>query len=237
MRWCRADRIFSKFKAVHNRKICIRSARNKLNPHFLKAVKSLGLTSIDQIEPHPPIGNHVGNRMDTLMRVAGDDWSLAKNESSSILCHGFGSFTRLPSLPNYCSEGEHDRPCSDSFWPCYESAPPLRPILVGLLIVASRLIVGYGWGWNIHLLCVTLVFPCILLSDWLLLLGHRWHCEGKDSDQNYISQYRDGKTLAQSRIANNLTASSAAVSGRTGGRHITLPPKPGAPSSRQSYRR
>jgi hypothetical protein len=55
----------------------------------------------------------------------------------------------------------------------------------GLLIVASGLIVGYGRGWNIRLLCVTLTLSCILLSGWLLLSGHRWYCEGKDSEQNH----------------------------------------------------
>jgi hypothetical protein len=197
------DRIFCKFKAIHNRKICIRSAGNKLNPHFLKAVKGLGLTSIDQIEPHSPIRNHVDNRMDILMRVAGDDWSLAKNESSGILRHSYGSRTSLPSLPDDCSEGEHNCPCSDSFRPCYEFVPPLRLILVGLLVVASGLIVGYGRGRNIRLLCVTLALSCILPSGWLLLLGNRWYCESKGSEQNQISQHRDEETLAQTEITNN----------------------------------
>jgi hypothetical protein len=109
-------------------------------------------------------------------------------------------FSSFLGLPDDCSEGEHDRPCSDSFRPCYEFVPPLRLIFAGLFIVASGLIVGYGRGWNIRLLCVTLALSCILLSGLLLLSGHRWYCEGKDSEQNQISQHRGEKTLAQSNV-------------------------------------
>jgi hypothetical protein len=199
LRRCIVDRIYRKFKVIHNRKICIRNARNELYPHFLKAMKSLGLTSIDQIELNSPIRNHVGDGMDAMMRVAGDDWSLTKNKSSGILRHSSGSLASLPSLPDDCSEGEHNRPCSNPFWPCYEFVPPLRLIFAGLFIVASGLIVGYGRGWNVRLLCATLALSCILLSGWLMLLGHRWYCESKGSKQNYSSQH-GGQSVAQSNV-------------------------------------
>lgn len=85
----------------------------------------------------------------------------------------FGSFTCLPSLPDDCSEGEQDRPSGYPFRPRYEFVPTLWRVGCVFLIVAGGLIVGYGRGRRIRLVCVPLALACSQLATWLVLCGHR----------------------------------------------------------------
>jgi hypothetical protein len=67
----------------------------------------------------------------------------------------------LPSLPDDCTEGEHDSQCRDPFRPCEEFVPPLRVLGCALFIVISGLIVGYGrYRWRGRLTCVLLALTC-----------------------------------------------------------------------------
>jgi hypothetical protein len=178
MQWCAPNRVFCKFKVIHYRKICIRRAGNKFDPDFLKAVKSLGLTSIDQLEAHSPVINHVVYGRDTLMRVAGDDWSLAKNESSSILRRSYCRRTSLYRLPRNSQESHDYSPSPNPFWPCDEFGPYWR--LIGLIcIVASLVIFAFSGRSRISSACAFL----IVLLGGICILGHTDDCDDNPNNQ------------------------------------------------------
>ena len=95
---------------------------------------------------------------------------------SSDYLHFYGA-AGFDSLPNNCAEGENDRPCDDSFRPCYEFVPPLRLVFAFLLIIGAALVCGYGAGWQ-RLAC----FPLAFASGCLLLAGHRYWCKGEGNN-------------------------------------------------------
>jgi hypothetical protein len=123
--------------------------------------------------------------------------------------HGLRGPTSFDRLPDDCTEGEHDSQCRDAFRPCYEFVPPLRLILIIPLIVSAALIVGYGQGWRTRLVCIPLALLLVLLAGWLLLLGHRYWCDGDGYNQSYGNQEQIFHTL------NSVSGSSVVAPGES----------------------
>src|SRR5271166_1197125 len=102
------------------------------------------------------------------------NWALALHKCLRIFDRRLGSSAGFDSLPDDCSEGEHNRPCRYAFRPCYEFVPPARLFFVLLLIVGAALVCGYGEAGWIRLLSA----PLVVSAGCLLLAGHRYWCEG-----------------------------------------------------------
>ena len=89
-------------------------------------------------------------------------------------------------LPDDCTQGENQRQRCNPFGPCYEFVPPLRLILAIVCLGCAVAINVCGRGW-IRLLCV---FP-LGCCGWLILVGHRYWCEGEDGNYHEYSHSRE----------------------------------------------
>lgn len=121
-----------------------------------------------------------------------------RRNTCTFLC-GLSGLACLVALPNNCTQGEHDQPCRNAFWPCYEFVPPVRLGFAGLFIVVGGLIVGYGAGWRVRTFCIAFALLCSLCAAWLVLNGHRWYCESQGSYKSELFQHR-GENVSQKHL-------------------------------------
>lgn len=107
-----------------------------------------------------------------------EPWALSANEGIRTFLGCIYRSANFNSLPNNCPECGDQRPCSNTFRPCYEILPPLRLILAFLCLCTAVAINAYGRGW-IRLL---FILP-FLATGWLILGGHKWYCQ--DDNRKY----------------------------------------------------
>jgi hypothetical protein len=180
---------------IDNREMLVDKSRGEAD--FYTSEHDEVITGIEQCKAHFQIRLFSFPNVITLPISQQQPLLVCRLLDENAITRSSGSFASLPSLPDDCSEGEHDSPCGNPFRPSYEFVPPLRLVGCALLVIASGLIVGYGRGWRIRLVCVTLALVCSLLATWLVLCGHRWYCEGQEHGGYRESVHRSIETVAQ----------------------------------------
>jgi IS1 family transposase len=98
-------------------------------------------------------------------------------------------------LPHDCTQGEDQRPRSNTFGPCYEFVPPLRLILAIGCLAGAVAINGYGHGW-IRLLCLLPAF----CTGLLILGGHKYWCQDNNREYEYDPNVHSGTIVPQKYI-------------------------------------
>lgn len=142
-------------------------------------IKSLSRTVLSDLYPQRPISQTRWGKVfeiDIVRTVA----YFNKQPRSVFRSLRVSGPPSLNGLPNDCPQGEYERPCSNPFRPCYEFVPPMRLILVVLIMGCAVAVCGYCNGLA-RLLCI----PLMLIAGVLLLSGHRYWCENGNNGEDH----------------------------------------------------